>query len=484
MNIALPRHELREAVAGFAKVITCKSTLPVLGCVRFDAGKNEVIAQATDLDQTLDYRFDSAEVRGAGACIVPLASLKDLAKGNKAESVEIKQESPLHLALINNVAGHAVRQVVEGMALHEWPVLQSAIDTEPAPGFIEAYRRLLPFRSTDETRVIINGIYVEIGKGAKPITMTATDGRRLVSQNSLSLPINQSIIVPASKFLQWSKLPGDIEMGVRDNDGLTWLGVNAGPFHYTVKTIDGTYPNYRQVIPAEPGGHTMTFADGDVGVLKQVLPTTFPGKEEITLVGGNDKVTVYGRGPGDAQWETLRLANSQYDGDRVFIALNRHYLLDALGAGFREFFITDALSPVLSRTGTGALHVLMPMRSEDPEGEAESQPNAAAEPKSQTDDEAQHTPVDEPTTETLAKTPATTRRRTKVTKQKEQTSNESALDRVLAACDVAKTKVREAGQALTALSTAIKEAAKEQKTQAKEVESARTALAKLQAISL
>ena len=71
-----------------------------------------------------------------------------------------------------------------------------------------------------------------------------------------------------------------------------------------------------------------------------------------------------------------------------------------------------------------------------------------------------------------------------MTKQTEQTNTESALDRVLAACNEAKTKVKEAGQALTALNAAIKEAAKEQKSQAKEVESARTALAKLQAISL
>ena len=489
IDITLPRNELKDAVAGFTKVITCKSTLPVLGCVRFDTDSDGIVAQVTDLDQTVEYRFNGSSIRRGGACIVPLASLKDLAKGSKTEQVEIKQESPLHLVLTNNVAGHAVRQVIGSMELDEWPTLQSSIETEPASGFIEAYRRLLPFSSTDETRQLITGVYVEVGKGTKPITMTATDGRRLVSQNSMSLPINQSIIVPASKFLQWSKLPGDPEVGVRDDDGQTWLGVKAGPFTYTVKTIDGTYPNYRQVIPAEPGAHTVTFVDSDVGLLKQVLPTTFPGKEEITLVGCDGKVTVYGRGMGDAQWETVRLEKSQYEGERVFIALNRHYLLDALQAGFREFCITDALSPVLSRNGDSALHVLMPMRSEDPEGEAEPQPAAVAETKPDAaaggaESNGDTTPSGSPATEKPGEKAATTGRRTKVTKQTEQTNTESVLDRVLAACNEAKTKVKEAGQALSALNAAIKEAAKEQKTQAKEVESARTALAKLQAISL
>jgi len=478
------RSELKEAVAGFTKVIACKGTLPVLGCVRFDAGRNEVVARATDLEQTVDYRFHGAKVGASGSCIVPLATLRDLAKGSKSESVEIKQESPVHLALINNVAGHAVRQVIEPMDLDEWPALGSAVDTKPAPGFIEAYRRLLPFRSTDETRHIINGLYVEVGEGERPITMTATDGRRLVSQNSMSLPLKASIIVPVTKFLSWSKLPADPEIGVRDGDGQTWLGVNAGPFTYQVRTIDGEYPNYRQVIPAEPGAHTVTFSDRDVELLKQVLPTTFPGDEEITLVGCEGKLTVYGRGRHENEWTSLTLEDTQYEGDRSFVGVNRHYVLDALSAGFRRFSITDTFTPLLSKDGNGALHVLMPMRVVDPQNPDAPQHAPATDEVETGDETAGNQAAEEPATETPVKKPVATRRRTKVTKNNEQTTDESALDRVLTACGEAKTKVKEAGQALSALSAAIKEATREQKTQAKEVESARTALAKLQAISL
>jgi len=60
----------------------------------------------------------------------------------------------------------------------------------------------------------------------------------------------------------------------------------------------------------------------------------------------------------------------------------------------------------------------------------------------------------------------------------------NALDRVLAACEAAKGKVAEAGSALTDLVRAIKDAAKENKTQASDLDKARTTLQKLQAISL
>ena len=71
-----------------------------------------------------------------------------------------------------------------------------------------------------------------------------------------------------------------------------------------------------------------------------------------------------------------------------------------------------------------------------------------------------------------------------MTKEGQKKESPSALDRVLSACDAARMKVKESAQALTELTAVIKEAARDQKVQAKEVELARTALAKLQNISL
>ena len=60
----------------------------------------------------------------------------------------------------------------------------------------------------------------------------------------------------------------------------------------------------------------------------------------------------------------------------------------------------------------------------------------------------------------------------------------SALDRVLAAYETAKAKVREANEALAMIAAAVKDAAKEDKARRQEVESVRSGLAKLQAIKV
>ena len=71
-----------------------------------------------------------------------------------------------------------------------------------------------------------------------------------------------------------------------------------------------------------------------------------------------------------------------------------------------------------------------------------------------------------------------------MTTESQTTDDPAALDRVLETCVAARSRVREAGQALSELASAIKEACREQKTQTKEVQAARATLAKLQAISL
>jgi DNA polymerase III sliding clamp (beta) subunit (PCNA family) len=495
-KFTLPRRGLKDAVAGFGKVVTGRTSLPVLGCARLTAGKTGVTAQVTDLDQVLEYQFGDAQVSGEGVCILPMTSLKDLAKGSKDECIDIETDDPLSISVTNHVGGHSITRVVEGMELDEWPTMLTDIPTQHAESpFLETYRRLTPFASTDETRYTINSVFVEVGKGETPVTMAATDGRRLAAFNSMELPLTKSIILPVTKFLSWNRL-ADVEIGARDEADQPWFGMKAGAFSYAVKCVDGIYPDFRQVIPAELGEHLVTFSDGDVDLLKQVLPS-FPGDEEVTLVGDAGKVTLYGRGPNDAQWTTITLEATAFEGDRVYIGVNRSYLLDALAAGFRDLTIRDELSPLLSRDGKGGTHVLMPMRGIDPEDKGSTPETTAVDVEVETEAPVAPEAVSEPAavaaevqangmpvakTETVETKP--TRRRTRMTKENEQKNDGPALDRVVAACDTARAKVKEVGQALSELAAAIKDTARDQKAQAKDVESARTALAKLQAISL
>jgi DNA polymerase-3 subunit beta len=503
MKLTIPRSEIKEAVAGMSRIVSNKTTLPILGCVRFDVN-GAVTAQATDLEQTARFTFTGSTATGTGSMIIPFQTMKELGKGNDKESVEFETGDDLTVTVTNHVGANAVKHPIAGTAPDEWPVCPDNIETKPASGFLETYKRLIPFASTDATRCFLNGVFIEVAeKGEHPITMVATDGRRLSLWNTMNLPISMSVIVPSTKFLSWTGLQVEEQRigikteKVKEGKGgkqvrvvVKGFGLNVGPWSYDVRTLDGSYPNFRQVIPGDMPGdvNRITLTDEDVAALQKILPT-FPGantsSEGIDLRAGSDgTLVICGRAPDDKKATSLELTGgSKFEGTMPGICVNRYFLLDAIGAGFRVFTTMDEMSPLKSADGRGGIHVLMPLRlGTEPRSKVEPQPEPAVEetPPPVTEPQAPQaeTGTTEPMTETKTKKGQT------MPEKLNETPEPTTLDKALLAVDAARAKLREAGSALTDLTDTLKAAVKEGKTQAADVEKARATLVKLQAISL
>ncbi|MCE9616528.1 MAG: hypothetical protein K8T26_19815 [Lentisphaerae bacterium] len=473
MKFTLNRSSLKQAVTGLGKIVIPKSTLPILAGVRFTTGKDSVRLDGTDLDQHATYHAQPVEMEGAGSFVVPLTVLKDLTKGKDGELVGFEAEGE-SVTLINPTGSNVVRYPVAGLDPEEWPGNIPTVETKPADGFLETYRRLIPFSSDDQTRYVLNGVFVDVaGTGKRPVTMVACDGRRLTACNSMVLPIAKGTIVPSRKFLAWSGLDGEASIGVRAFSDVAWFGLQIGPWTYSTRTVDGTFPNWRQVVPHEPGENRVVFTDEDALAMKKIVPG-FPGHdshdEGICLQQGtNGVLAISGRGPGDKADTVLELTGgSQFTGKEP-TAVNRVYLMDALNAGFREFTYADSLSPLRAEDGSGGVHVLMPLRLSRESAKA---PAANTQPKKV----ATSTPVADAGKNTEEK---------HMPNEKDKVQPEpSALDKLTAAYELAKTKVREAQAALADVAGAIKDAAREDRQRRAEVESVRAGLAKLQQIKV
>ena len=109
-------------------------------------------------------------------------------------------------------------------------------------------------QSTDETRYVLNGQHYTFDVDGS-VTVVATDGRRLAAvrkphMHALKLDKPIEFIADLTKV----KLPlkkGLMDYHIIPNDDLTRLEVFVeflGP-HVTVPTIEGNYPNWRNVVP-------------------------------------------------------------------------------------------------------------------------------------------------------------------------------------------------------------------------------------------
>ena len=468
MRVNVPRFELKEALQGLSRVLPRKSTLPILQTIRFKSIDGSLTATVTDLDQTLSYRFESATIEGnVEPFVLDARHLQPLVKGRDEDLIRFEPESKNRMAVINCIAGRDIRAVVDTLDPKEWPTDPIVVTSQPVDDkFLPTVRRALPFVSKDESRYILQSVCLDASD--KAYRIVATDGRRLTSLPTCVLPLKASCILPATKFLAWNRLDGSSAIGVAKVSETAWFRLDVGRWTYITRTIDGTYPNWRQVVPSESGGHRIEFGEEDVALLKRVLPT-LPGFDStdgaVRLAGKSGKLSISGKGTEDKEWTTIELHASRYEGPASAIGANRNFLLDALDVGFRSFTYGDESGPLVSQDASGGTHVLMPIRLTQAVEAPEKSPAKSAAPAAAIESNVPSSP--------------TTKKEKSMPKSK---TEPSALDRVLAAYEIAKAKVREANEALVAIATSVKDAIREDRQRQSEVDAVRAGLAKVQAI--
>ena len=207
-TIKLPVAELKTAIGGLTKVIPRHSTLPVLGMIHVERDRQGwVHLTGTDLDTFLSLRLEAPQQIGDPAkCLVPFAELQKLGKTCPADEVlDLEVLSEDKLLLRHRIGSHPVEQVITvrpvgtSPSRRRSPLRPSAWMKPPAARLLEA----LACASDDETRVILNGAYLDVSKPTGHYAV-ATDGRHLFASNSLHLALPSSVLIPDHRFLSWS----------------------------------------------------------------------------------------------------------------------------------------------------------------------------------------------------------------------------------------------------------------------------------------
>ena len=110
---------------------------------------------------------------------------------------------------------------------------------------------------------ILNGVQLDVSERSGHY-LIGTDGRRLFSANSFSLPLSESLTSPKHKLLAWrgvADLPWAL---VTSKTGdRTHVCVIAGNWTLTMKALDGVYPNWRQVVPRAAQQRTTVTRDAE-----------------------------------------------------------------------------------------------------------------------------------------------------------------------------------------------------------------------------
>jgi DNA polymerase-3 subunit beta len=362
MKFSVTKQKLLEGLQQVQNVVSTRTTLPILSNVLLQADGSEVHLTTTDLDVGVRGSCE-AQVDKEGATTLPARRLFNIVRELPSSEIQFDVDGK-NAASIRS--GQSFFKIL-GLPEEEFPPLPKFEDAKVVTirqkDLRDGLRKTSYAISTDETRYVLNGILFSF-KDNK-LTLVATDGRRLAMvEIELEFPRSHEadIIIPTKAVTELQRLLTD------DGDAKVSMGNGQIAFDLNKtllvsKLIEGNYPNYRQVIPAEAKERVKLERETFLNSLRRVSLLASDKSNSIKLNFSKNNIDITANTPevGEAK-ESLPV---QYKGREFSMAFNPEFLMAPLRALTEdEVFLDliDEMSPGVLKIQTPFLYVLMPMR--------------------------------------------------------------------------------------------------------------------------
>ena len=362
MKFKVAKSTLLEGLQAVQNVVGIRSTLPILSNVLLTAAKGKLTLTTTDLDVSVRCTID-AEVSKTGAGTLPARRLASIIRELPDSVVEIAIDDKD----VATVECSSSNFKIIGLSKDEFPPTPKADGkysyTIEQSVFKEMLKMTHYAASNDETRFVLNGVLLSFKEGK--LTVVATDGRRLaLVEHEVEFPTEAEtdMIIPTKAVNELHHTladEGDLKIFAKDNQVL----FEFGNISVSSKLIEGTYPNYKQVIPAQCDERITIERESLLTALKRVslIVTDKSNAMKVTFDDNNLELLLNVPDVGEAR-DTIPI---KYSGKKLSVAFNPEFMMDPLRnlTGDEVFFeLTDEISPSVIKCSIPFLYVLMPVR--------------------------------------------------------------------------------------------------------------------------
>lgn len=367
MKIEIIQEKLSKALNLVSKVASgSRATLPILNNVLIKVEDKKVSLTATNLDVAIiDYIPTSNSENGS--ITIPARLLTDfisnLPKGEKIE-IESKDNKV-------KIKSGKYSSIINGTPSDDYPELPD-IDEKNAikfkmnvDDFKEGLSGIVIATSNDLTRPALTGVYFNTNDGN--LYLAATDGYRLAEKKFINNVKSEVMaIVPAESLQEVLRsISNEDEIEILFDD--SQVRFRFGEIEITSKLIDGSFPDYRQLIPKESEINLKLKKDelSRITKLAALFAREVGGsvicesKESENIFSVSSVANEYGENNSEIETEVEK------DGK---VMLNSRFLLDALNVLDEDeiiFGFSNKLDPVVlknSKNNSEYTHIIMPLK--------------------------------------------------------------------------------------------------------------------------
>jgi DNA polymerase-3 subunit beta len=377
MELVCDKRDLQSGVAAVEKIVTTRSTLPIIGYILFEAGKNGLKLSANNLEMGIELEVKS-KINKDGSVLVPARTLGGIVSKLPDTKVAFKLTEKGMVRITYDQSYFNVHTLPPD----EFPVLPKVKGGKSfsvdAQLFGNMIRQTIFAASGSEEKYVLTGVLMELGKGAagdnSNIRLISTDGYRLAKRGEkikLGENIKGSVIVPAKalqeiyRILEAVREEGEVSI-VFSSDQISFK--YNGVFLIS-RLIQGQFPDYRQVLPKKSA---TTIVVNRAELLKAAERTAViaSGSANIVRFETKDgKLHLYASTPDVGTVDEVLEAKVKGEG-QAQIAFNIRLITDVLKAIEEDEVIielTESLGPGLVKESEkdDYLYIVMPIRTQE-----------------------------------------------------------------------------------------------------------------------
>jgi DNA polymerase-3 subunit beta len=374
MKATVLQENLAHGLNVVSRAVASRSTLPVLSNILLASDEGRLRLSATNLELGITC-WITARIEQEGSTTVPARIFSDLVNTLPGDQVLLSLDARTQTL---NVRGGASNNDIKCIDAQEFPPLpvpdlEGAVQLNVAD-FREMIQQVAFAASTDEARPVLMGVLLQVDKDK--LTMAAADGFRLsVRKATLSVPASAPLtaIIPARALTELARVASDgeqaMQMVIPKGRGQVLFRVK--DVEVVSQLIDGTFPDYQQIIPRKYNSRTLA---STAALLKACKQAEIFAREGSNVARLNVKSANGELQPGEveisatseATGKNETIVEATVDGSGVLIAFNVKFLREALEVIKTPNVALETSAPnapgVVRPVGEeDFLHVIMPM---------------------------------------------------------------------------------------------------------------------------
>ncbi len=373
MKVTVLQESLAHGLSVVSRAVSPRSTLPVLSNVLIATDEGRLRLSATNLELGITC-WIGAKIAEEGSTTVPARTIADLVGTLPAELVDLSLNTSTQTLNVRCGASNTDIKCIDAQEFPPLPVpdLDGAIQLNVAD-FKEMVQQVVFAASVDEARPVLMGVLMTVDKDA--VTLAAADGFRLsVRKGTLSQPAAQAVtaIIPSRALSELARVAADgsesISMVMPKGRGQVVFRLK--DVELVSQLIDGTFPDYQQIIPRSYKSRTILSTLALLKACKQAEIFAREGSNvarlDIKSAGDLEPGSVEISAQAEETGSNETVVAATIEGIGLLIAFNVKFLREVLEVIKTPNVALETAAPnapgVIRPVGDeNFLHVIMPM---------------------------------------------------------------------------------------------------------------------------